>query len=121
MFCCFFLMLRQPPRSTRTVTLFPYTPLFRAGKNGPSTSSGRTEREGGVSFDHLGNAKKPVHRRRRIRQHIVPPPTAGQRVGIDDIVRSEEHTSELQSLMRNSYAVLCLKKKNTTASSTTSY
>src|SRR3546814_11877624 len=77
-FCFFFfLMIRRPPRSTRTDTLFPYTTLFRShGQSHGDTQSG-------VS---------------RPRRHV------GR-------VRSEEHTSELQSLMRISYAVFCLKKK----------
>src|SRR3546814_2154503 len=77
----FFLMIRRPPRSTRTDTLFPYTTLFR------SVSGDRGQR-----FE------------RRV---------AGERGGRESRRRgrSEEHTSELQSLMRNSYAVFCLKKK----------
>src|SRR3546814_2487977 len=84
-----FLMIRRPPRSTRTDTLFPYTTLFRSpdmylGHLRPRIIFGEDRREpvGGNLFDT-------------------------QR-------RSEEHTSELQSLMRISYAVFCLKKKNTT-------
>src|SRR3546814_14321726 len=77
----FFLMIRRPPRSTRTDTLFPYTTLFRSGDPG------------------------------RLRAVIL----ARKRRDLDHIViiawRSEEHTSELQSLMRISYAVFCLKKK----------
>src|SRR3546814_5095510 len=81
-------MNRRPPRSTRTDTLLPYTTLFRsrAGR-GPCPDRARERRE-----DH--------------RQ-------AGNRIGRDRTpTRSEEHTSELQSLMRISYAVFCLKKKN---------
>src|SRR3546814_2197944 len=74
-------MIRRPPRSTRTDTLFPYTTLFR--------SVGHENRAGGAGRWRLG----------RRRQHR------------DQRPRSEEHTSELQSLMRNSYAVFCLKKK----------
>src|SRR3546814_6768775 len=68
-------MIRRPPRSTRTDTLFPYTTLFRS----------------------------PQHRRRLHRRQGDPRPRHSR--------RSEEHTSELQSLMRISYAVFCLKKK----------
>src|SRR3546814_11809861 len=75
----FFLMIRRPPRSTRTDTLFPYTTLFR---------SPATDRFQPVKLDWSGTEEK--HR----------------------AVRSEEHTSELQSLMRISYAVFCLKKTN---------
>src|SRR3546814_14861601 len=87
----FFLMIRRPPRSTRTDTLFPYTTLFRS----------------------VGGAGEQRHRERRaclcLQRHRV-------RRGRDrhGIRRSEEHTSELQSLMRISYAVFCLKKKNQT-------
>src|SRR3546814_19378139 len=82
----FFLMIRRPPRSTRTDTLFPYTTLFRSAScnsvdlpapEGPTTA---TVSPGRISSEN----------------------------------RSEEHTSELQSLMRISYAVFCLKKKNKT-------
>src|SRR3546814_10561502 len=73
-------MIRRPPRSTRTDTLFPYTTLFR-------------------SLDQLRQAEGEAA-------------DARQRIGADDgDHRSEEHTSELQSLMRISYAVFCLKKK----------
>src|SRR3546814_14343629 len=81
--CVFFLMIRRPPRSTRTDTLFPYTTLFRsAGACQPRALVGplRAHRGAGSVADH-------------------PHP-----------YRSEEHTSELQSLMRISYAVFCLKK-----------
>src|SRR3546814_3169915 len=76
-------MIRRPPRSTRTDTLFPYTTLFR--------SPGRSDRE----------------RQRRTRRRAV---RIGDRHSATPR-RSEEHTSELQSLMRISYAVFCLKKK----------
>src|SRR3546814_5813748 len=90
----FFLMIRRPPRSTRTDTLFPYTTLFRsrldlhpAPRHRPG--AGRRDRaDRGGDPDHA--APRLCHRR-----------------------RSEEHTSELQSLMRISYAVFCLKKKKT--------
>src|SRR3546814_20910925 len=86
--CCifFFLMIRLPPRSTRTDTLFPYTTLFR------SRIGGKRNR---VAF-------------RCWAQHFGEWPTPNE---MPDIPRSEEHTSELQSLMRISYAVFCLKKK----------
>src|SRR3546814_1085500 len=81
-------MIRRPPRSTRTDTLFPYTTLFRSAYLRYSFTEG-TDQEVGFLVDVLG---------------LEP----GMRV-LD--VRSEEHTSELQSLMRISYAVFCLKKK----------
>src|SRR3546814_6980593 len=90
----FFLMIRRPPRSTRTDTLFPYTTLFRSDADqGP-------DRHAGHRHPHAG--RDQVLRQR---------PRAAGRAGHRD--RSEEHTSELQSLMRISYAVFCLKKKKT--------
>src|SRR3546814_8421732 len=80
-------MLRRPPRSTRTYTLFPYTTLFR---------SPPTAKEWRVSFRRT-NAAAPA-RSVRWQNYTIR-------------FRSEEHTSELQSLMRISYAVFCLKKK----------
>src|SRR3546814_2270293 len=93
-FSVFFLMIRRPPRSTLTDTLFPYTTLFRS----------RHPHE----FDHFSQ-------RRLVSIGIVV--TEGTGGNAAQIVqrfvrlRSEEHTSELQSLMRISYAVFCLKKK----------
>src|SRR3546814_15548360 len=85
--CFFFLMIRRPPRSTRTDTLFPYTTLFRS-------------RPGNPRHHRHGASYKVGHHGRNAWHHAHD--------------RSEEHTSELQSLMRISYAVFCLKKKNTT-------
>src|SRR3546814_3566787 len=82
-------MIRRPPRSTRTDTLFPYTTLFRSRARRP------TRRNDWRSL-------MPWRFARRFSQ-----PTASA------LLRSEEHTSELQSLMRISYAVFCLKKKKT--------
>src|SRR3546814_10867576 len=88
-------MIRRPPRSTRTDTLFPYTTLFRSLL------------AGGVHHQ-----EQPVA---LVRDHQVIE-DAGPVVGEEAVAlaahRSEEHTSELQSLMRISYAVFCLKKKN---------
>src|SRR3546814_5424151 len=81
-------MIRRPPRSTRTDTLFPYTTLFRSLPGWQNTC-----RHGRV--------------RAAFRQ-----PRRGESRGRPKPFRSEEHTSELQSLMRISYAVFCLKKKN---------
>src|SRR3546814_5891204 len=91
--CLYLLMIRRPPRSTRTDTLFPYTTLFRSfnagapkarspAPAGPWQAAQLSYRAGKSSLLELLDA------------------------------RSEEHTSELQSLMRISYAVFCLKKKN---------
>src|SRR3546814_5867840 len=86
----FFLMIRRPPRSTRTDTLFPYTTLFRS----------RIDIACRVQCAAI--ACLPGQWRRRMTKRL-PKWT---------FARSEEHTSELQSLMRISYAVFCLKKKN---------
>src|SRR3546814_6725545 len=88
-------MIRRPPRSTRTDTLFPYTTLFRSeGGHRRRGDSGETVGQRADDCDRgVGEASR-----------------GGEPVGGGD-VRSEEHTSELQSLMRISYAVFCLKKK----------
>src|SRR3546814_18455571 len=102
--CCIqllvFLMIRRPPRSTRTDTLFPYTTLFRSILAGARLPS---ERE----LAQLLKVSRPS-----LREALIVLELQGEieiRVG-----RSEEHTSELQSLMRISYAVFCLKKKTYT-------
>src|SRR3546814_4733705 len=109
-------MIRLPPGFTRTDTLFPYTTLFRSGPGAPPADAGwppgaqRARLQGcGAdvrSIDATGARCSVVavrradfaQRRRRLARHR-------------DLARSEEHTSELQSLMRISYAVFCLKKK----------
>src|SRR3546814_2333532 len=98
----FFIMIRRPPRSTRTDTLFPYTTLFRS--HGYSYSGWPLRppcrcRGCGVA-QPVGGAGSAQNAERGIASASF----AGS-------VRSEEHTSELQSLMRISYAVFCLKKK----------
>src|SRR3546814_10464158 len=93
-------MIRRPPRSTRTDTLFPYTTLFRSRRTSRHPQGGRRAR---IVLDLFR-----LCRRRRDDQPIAA--QAGQS-GRSRGVRSEEHTSELQSLMRISYAVFCLKKK----------
>src|SRR3546814_4237452 len=91
-------MIRRPPRSTRTDTLFPYTTLFR---------SSRQRRR--ISSLLLGRFDDPTRLNPLFTLlFYIPHGRAGS-----VRVRSEEHTSELQSLMRISYAVFCLKKKNT--------
>src|SRR3546814_5251004 len=94
----FFLMIRRPPRSTRTDTLFPYTTLFRSCWR---IRQGRTTRTPCPSIRPCG--------RPRFRIRLLPHRTDGG--WSRPRPRSEEHTSELQSLMRISYAVFCLKKK----------
>src|SRR3546814_8160440 len=88
-------MIRRPPRSTRTDTLFPYTTLFRSW-SGPDRQN--TYRCDGERCSRCSDVTRPAQRPGRIERS----PVSG---------RSEEHTSELQSLMRISYAVFCLKKK----------
>src|SRR3546814_9250799 len=99
-------MIRRPPRSTRTDTLFPYTTLFRSINRRPAPP-GAAPLEG----TRNGRPPDPSERRVRCRPDAPPLPTAAA-VGCRRLDRSEEHTSELQSLMRISYAVFCLKKKN---------
>src|SRR3546814_8939272 len=96
----FFLMIRRPPRSTRTDTLFPYTTLFRSVR-APWLRCGRAN----SPQDCRCNLEPAECRRPRRR---VPARRSEIRYRSR---RSEEHTSELQSLMRISYAVFCLKKK----------
>src|SRR3546814_1777348 len=105
--CCLsfcFLMIRRPPRSTRTDTLFPYTTLFRSNRvrwtikkyDVPKAISLKGDGKGGVKLGLELDVK-----------------AKGDESELALTVRSEEHTSELQSLMRISYAVFCLKKTNT--------
>src|SRR3546814_2709943 len=88
-------MIRRPPRSTRTDTLFPYTTLFR------SLDLPAQVQADAVSINAVPAAQRAVlvdFKLRSVRAALI-------------VLRSEEHTSELQSLMRISYAVFCLKKK----------
>src|SRR3546814_12857002 len=96
----FFLMIRRPPRSTRTDTLFPYTTLFRSAGLLPPADAAPAGAP--ASRRHLGGFKSSEAAARRDGE------AAGE---ARPQSRSEEHTSELQSLMRISYAVFCLKKK----------
>src|SRR3546814_10171756 len=113
-FICF-LMIRRPPRSTRTDTLFPYTTLFRSEVKQPI---------GKQSYmDKIWRQMPTMHGLRRIwadlaATEVNDDPLSAEigaqqvkEVGQGVMRRSEEHTSELQSLMRISYAVFCLKKK----------
>src|SRR3546814_7421482 len=90
----FFLMIRRPPRSTRTDTLFPYTTLFRSVQ--PPARQFSARRGPGLC---TGDCAAPAGGHDATHQR-----------GDGSVERSEEHTSELQSLMRISYAVFCLKK-----------
>src|SRR3546814_2986146 len=97
-------MIRRPPRSTRTDTLFPYTTLFRSLLG--TTLGVRVTGNSSNSFPELttyGPAGDQARMNAILRREMLA--AAKER-------RSEEHTSELQSLMRISYAVFCLKKKN---------
>src|SRR3546814_3359716 len=118
-------MIRRPPRSTRTDTLFPYTTLFRssarragsgAGREYPALAPPVAARDRLPALGHSCGPAGLAHR-------VARPDARGGRQGVPvrrigprgpaphRLVRSEEHTSELQSLMRISYAVFCLKKK----------
>src|SRR3546814_12998269 len=99
--CIFFLMIRRPPRSTRTDTLFPYTTLFRSLIWEGDVPPGFEVLVAPVKalFNHRRNEKLSAWMENDLAKRPVD--------------RSEEHTSELQSLMRISYAVFCLKKKKT--------
>src|SRR3546814_3353668 len=99
-------MIRRPPRSTRTDTLFPYTTLFRSTdeEGGPGLDADAVPRARAVGRQPLGVLRGVLGIGIGIEIRQV-------RVRIVFVDRSEEHTSELQSLMRISYAVFCLKKK----------
>src|SRR3546814_2641177 len=137
----FFLRIRRPPGSTRTDPLFPYTTLFRSAGRSAAAAHDRFEEFGtaraeqAVNPDDLARAERQRHvidgeaaafaRQDKIgdREHVAAARATRRGIGThgriaadhlaDDprYVRSEEHTSELQSLMRISYAVFCLKKK----------
>src|SRR3546814_1617638 len=106
-------MIRRPPRSTRTDTLVPYTTLFRSARRPVVHRQMHRDLE---VFGDVERRVRLVHRRGAAGRHLVQAqerlvhhrPAAGA-----PVARSEEHTSELQSLMRISYAVFCLKKKTT--------
>src|SRR3546814_7194276 len=125
-------MIRRPPRSTRTDTLFPYTTLFRSGDRCENLTGEKRHRcdriaklfrhhrrveqghaEPAMLFgdEHSGNAQIVEGAQHLVTQRIVPLRTFADVTERAGIGRSEEHTSELQSLMRISYAVFCLKKK----------
>src|SRR3546814_9781514 len=112
-------MIRRPPRSTRTDTLCPYTTLFRSEWGSVEAFSG-PEGDPPIAVRFAAEARRarqPRSRRRNARgrlphrsaEALVQP--RAERSTPDACPRSEEHTSELQSLMRISYAVFCLKKK----------
>src|SRR3546814_6058707 len=99
-------MIRRPPRSTRTDTLVPYTTLFRSPR---SASATRPPKE--IHYAKLCRVSRHRPRRQSRPQGKSHPPRRRRQLSPQGRRRSEEHTSELQSLMRISYAVFCLKKK----------
>src|SRR3546814_4340735 len=126
-------MIRRPPRSTRTDTLFPYTTLFRSLEVGVNPAAlvrtldrgeaaGLLERNA-VSGDRRSNAvsllpkgeklAKAMERRVADLRRALPSNLPPEEIETATRIRSEEHTSELQSLMRISYAVFCLQKQTT--------
>src|SRR3546814_9748790 len=92
-------MIRRPPRATRTDTLFPYTTLFRSHIHHRARDL-RRQAEQEIAIGDVKNGHPGIGQHHR-----------GRRDADLELPRSEEHTSELQSLMRISYAVFCLKKK----------
>src|SRR3546814_8283064 len=112
-------MIRRPPRSTRTDTLFPYTTLFRSSRSQPCRGCvdrlAGGEQPVGAEFaeapfqEALGFARTLVDVLQSVDDEYET--TTFALDGCRETIRSEEHTSELQSLMRISYAVFCLKKK----------
>src|SRR3546814_10447665 len=123
----FFLSIRRPPRSTRTDTLFPYTTLFRSLGHVDVADLGRREVVDRINAEALGRHQDGGHGADLVAVEDLR--NLAGRIAMDDDAalgddrgvlefgagaggRSEEHTSELQSLMRNSYAVFCLQKKN---------
>src|SRR3546814_8474286 len=96
-------MIRRPPRSTRTDTLFPYTTLFRSPRGLPGAAASRNRLAIRPGTRNPGKKPRPRLKARASGARTAPKPRKGG--------RSEEHTSELQSLIRISYAVFCLKKK----------
>src|SRR3546814_2289616 len=120
-------MIRRPPRSTRTDTLFPYTTRFRSEEGNEKDAGDKRSREYSAGPDRRACAKDTAY---RLSRHDAaddgrglcdpgqrdrarwPPHRRLEGRANRGRTRSEEHTSELQSLMRISYAVFCLKKKN---------
>src|SRR3546814_5550816 len=94
-------MIRPPPRATRTDTLFPYTTLFRSG----AFANRFVAAANGIGLPLTSQGLRETLPR------VTPPLTLPYGDSVAYFTRSEEHTSELQSLMRISYAVFCLKKK----------
>src|SRR3546814_1092687 len=116
-------MIRRPPRSTRTDTLFPYPTLFRSSLafqplrniDDPATRSWAAEWIGALLAHERVTVTPEVKEAvwSALGNLATAPAEERTLTGLSVLVRSEEHTSELQSLMRISYAVFCLQKKNT--------
>src|SRR3546814_8846581 len=110
-------MIRRPPRTTRTDTLFPYTTLLRSTCGHTSRGTARSHARSNRRHRHPSRTQQrggtartcKVQRHRPLRDRLGALPVSNIEGS-----RSEEHTSELQSLMRISYAVFCLKKKHNT-------
>src|SRR3546814_2139074 len=115
-------MIRRPPISTRTDTLFPYTTLFRSAGRAWLPAVPRHRRGARAGAPRRTQPRHDPHRPGRprrdagddVRRGAVPGHPRADAAAHARLLRSEEHTSELQSLMRISYAVFCLKKKITT-------
>src|SRR3546814_1009761 len=123
-------MIRRPPRSTRTDTLFPYTTLFRSHISVQKERTPLTEAllHAGAAMgldvrddlnrpdqEGIGYSPRTIRKGRRVSAadaFLKPARRRPNVTVVTDTLRSEEHTSELQSLMRISYPVFCLKKKN---------
>src|SRR3546814_4361843 len=116
-------MIRRPPRSTRTDTLFPYTTLFRSRGNwfwAYVEAAKKAKRNDELAaFLKAELARPDLSRKEREDRIYALIDLGGAAAALPYLLRSEEHTSELQSLMRISYAVFCLKKKNTKHTTTT--
>src|SRR3546814_6743486 len=108
-------MIRRPPRSTRTDTPFPYTPLFRSRRalvvGGAQAAVGVALAARMAYISIIDNDRYVLESESNRVNLTLVPPRRGWIVDRNGKARSEEHTSELQSLMRISYAVFCLKKK----------
>src|SRR3546814_6074804 len=106
-------MILRPPRSTRTDTLFPYTTLFRSRSDHSTAPSGASGADSTLNVYVRPYMVVTVTGVSRQASMVPRAAVSASRAEKSDGMRSEEHTSELQSLMRISYAVFCLKKKKT--------